>query len=277
MKKKLKCYKQRRAKQRKKRPRGYIRMQKILLVEDRPQRQANFLEKQQIDLSPFSDRLINCAEDEHKHLIEDINNGNIDWTQYSTIILHRSGFKPNILDLLKEVCKNNSIKLVFFSGGISSTFYTDTPYEFLQLNSKDLYTKNFKLFLETNVNNLLQLAYGKEWEVNILLNKLERINKFIENDKLNKNKDIEKVNKLIEEGKLNKDEGIERINKLIENREKVYFSSFSTEINIDLIQNLIQNLTIEVEKERDIIKVKELERIKKKILDKIKMKAILND
>ena len=245
MKKKLKRDKQRRAKQRKKRPRGYIRMQKILLVEDRPQRQANFLEKQQIDLSPFSDELINCAEDEHKYLIEDINNGNVDWTQYSTIILHRSGFKPNILDSLKEVCKNNSIKLVFFSGGISSTFYTDTPYEFLQLNSKDLYTKNLKLFLETNENNLLALAYGENWEINILLNKLEKINKFIEDNRLNGD------------------------------GENAYYSDFSEKINIDLLKKLIIDLPIE--EETTVIKVEDIEGISTKILNKIKMKAILND
>ena len=245
MKKKLKRDKHRRATQRKKRPRGYIRMQKILLVEDRPQRQANFLGKQQIDLSPFSDRLINCAEDEHKYLIKNIiDNGSIDWTQYSTIILHRSGFKSNVLDLLKEVCKNNSLKLVFFSGGISSTFYTDTPYEFLQLNSKDLYTKNLKLFLETNENNLLALAYGENCEINILLNKLEKINKFIEDNRLNGD------------------------------GENAYYSDFSEKINIDLLKKLIIDLPIE--EETTVIKVEDIEEISTKILNKIKMKDMLN-
>ncbi len=58
---------------------------------------------------------------------------------YSTIITHRSAFgsmDENILDLLKEYCAKNNIKLVFFSGGITSTYYSKTSYEFLLLNSK---------------------------------------------------------------------------------------------------------------------------------------------
>ena len=283
MKQKLKRDKQRRAKKREKRPRGYIVMKKILLVEDRPQRQQNFLEKQSIDLTKFTDRLVNCSEEVHQYLIEKIKTESIDWNQYSTIIIHRSGFSQEILDKLKEFCQTNSLKLVFFSGGISSTFYMVQPYEFLQLNSKELYTKNLKLFLETNENNLLQLAYGEEWEVNILLNKLEKINKFIENDKLDKG--IERINKFIKEQELNKDEDLEKINKFMEveklnkyeDIEKINFSHFSSEININLVKSLIKDLKIEVEEESDIIKVKELKRISKKILDEIKMKAILHD
>ena len=283
MKQKLKRDKQRRAKKREKRPRGYIVMKKILLVEDRPQRQQNFLEKQSIDLTQMHDRLVNCAEEVHQYLIEDIKNEDIDWNQYSTIIIHRSGFEQEILDKLKEFSQLNSLKLVFFSGAISSTFYMAQPYEFLQLNSKELYTKNLKLFLETNENNLLQLAYGEEWEVNILLNKLEKINKFIENDKLDKG--IERINKFIKEQELNKDEDLEKINKFMEveklnkyeDIEKINFSHFSSEININLVKSLIKDLKIEVEEESDIIKVKELKRISKKILDEIKMKAILHD
>ena len=118
------------------------------------------------------------------------------------------------------------------------------PYEFLQLNSKELYTKNLKLFLETNENNLLQLAYGEEWEVNILLNKLEKINKFIEDNKI--------------EG-----DGV-----------NAYYSEFSEKININLLQILIEDLSIK--EETTVIKIEEIERISKKILNKIKMKAILN-
>jgi len=247
MKQKLKRDKTRRTEKREKRPRGYIVMKKILLVEDRPKRQQNFLEKQVIDLTQMNDILVNCADEVHRHLIEDIKTETIDWNQYSTIIIHRSGFSQEILDKLKEFCKNNNttIKLVFFSGGISSTFYMAQPYEFLQLNSKELYTKNLKLFLETNGNNLLQLAYGEEWEVNRLLNKLEKINKFIEDNKI---------------------EG---------DGENAYYSEFSEKINSDLLQTLIEDLTIEAKD--TVIKIEEIERISKKILNKIKMKAILND
>ena len=244
MKQKLKRDRQRRNKQRKKRPVGYIKMKKILLVEDIPQRQANFLEKQGIDLLPFSDRLINCAEEKYYSIIDDIKNNNIDWTQYSTIMIHRSGFETNVLNSLKEVCENNSIQFVFFSGGVSSTFYTYKPYEFLQLNSKDLYTKNLKLFLETNKQNLLELAYGDKWKINILLNNLEKINKFIEDNKLNGN------------------------------QKEVLYSDFSTEIEIDLLKRFIENLPLK--EGMTTIEITVIEDISKKIVRKIKMKDILN-
>ena len=242
MKQKLKRDRQRRNKQRKKRPVGYIKMKKILLVEDIPQRQANFLEKQGIDLAPFSDRLINCAEEKYHSIIDDIQNNNIDWTQYSTIMIHRSGFETQ-REILKNICQENKIKLVFFSGGISSTFYTYTHYEFLQLNSKDLYTRNLKLFLETNEQNLLTLAYGDKWEINTLLNNLEKINKFIEDNRL---------------------------------KEQVLYIEFSTEMNSDLIEKLIEDSPIEAVKEGKI-SIKVIEDISEKILNKIKMKGILND
>ena len=243
MKQKLKRDRQRRNKQRNKRPIGYIKMKKILLVEDIPQRQANFLEKQGIDLLLFSDRLINCAEEKYHSIIDDIKNNNIDWTQYSTILIHRSGFETQ-REILKNICQENKIKLVFFSGGISSTFYTDKPYEFLQLNSKDLYTKNLELFLESNKNNLLELAYGDKWKINILLNNLEKINKFIEDNKLNGN------------------------------QEKVLYSDFSTEIEIDLLKRFIENLPLK--EGMTTIEITVIEDISKKIVRKIKMKDILN-
>jgi len=243
MKQKLNRDRERRTKQRKKRPVGYIKMKKILLVEDIPQRQSNFLEKQGIDLLPFSERLINCAEEQYHSLIDEIIENKIDWTQYSTIIIHRSGFETQ-REILKDICQENLIKLVFFSGGISSTFYTDKPYEFLQLNSKDLYTQNLKLFLESNEDNLLELAYGDKWEINILLNKLEKINKFIEDNKLNGN------------------------------QEKVLYSDFSIKINIDLLKKLIEDLPIE--DGMITIIVTDIEKISKKILSKIKMKDIIN-
>ena len=58
-----------------------------------------------------------------------------------------------------------------------------TPFESLSINSKELYGSNLELFLEdakeNKRSNLLLLAYGKNWELNILLNTLEKINIFL--------------------------------------------------------------------------------------------------
>ena len=59
------------------------------------------------------------------------------------------------------------------------------------LNSKSFYSQNLELFLEdakaSREENLLLLAYGKKWKINIILNTLAKINLFIAN---NINEDI---------------------------------------------------------------------------------------
>ncbi len=150
-------------------------MKKILLIEDRVERQERFSKDTGIRLDQYSAFLDNQTE---------INLSNLD--QYSTIIVHRSAFgdrEDNVLDLLKEHCTGNKTQLVFFSGGITSTYYSKSKYEFLLLNSKSFYSDNLKVFLEhikeKEYPNLLLLGYGKNWKVNLMLNTLEDINLFI--------------------------------------------------------------------------------------------------
>ncbi len=153
-------------------------MKKILLIEDRVERQENFSEDTGIKLSGYSEFLDNQTEIDLSNL-----NG------YSTIIVHRSAFgdrKDNVLDHLKSYCTDTKTNLVFFSGGITSTYYSKTKYEFLLLNSKSFYSSNLKLFLEfvkdEGYPNLLLLGYGRNWKINLMLNTLEKINLFISNN-----------------------------------------------------------------------------------------------
>jgi len=153
-------------------------VKKILLIEDRLERQIKFIEDTGIDLNKYSNIMDNQTSLD-KNLLK----------KYSTIITHRSAFgdsDDNVLDYLKKHCEETKTKLVFFSGGISSTYYSKTKYEFLLLNSKSFYNKNLELFLEdvkaSQKENLLLLAYGKKWKINILLNTLSKINLFINNN-----------------------------------------------------------------------------------------------
>jgi len=153
-------------------------MKKILLIEDRVERQEKFSEDTGIKLSDYSIFLDNQTEIDLSSL-----------GQYSTIIVHRSAFgnrKDNILDHLKSYCADTKTNLVFFSGGITSTYYSKTKYDFLLLNSKAFYSSNLKLFLEfvkeEGYPNLLLLGYGKNWKINLMLNTLEKINLFISNN-----------------------------------------------------------------------------------------------
>lgn len=159
-------------------------MKKILLIEDRVERQEIFKEETGIDVG-----LYNILDNQTSINMNELEN-------YSTIITHRSAFgsmDENILDLLKEYCSKNNTKLVFFSGGITSTYYSKTSYEFLLLNSKSFYSQNLKLFLDdavdNNDENLLLLAYGKNWKINLMLSVLSEVNLYISK---NKDKKIKK-------------------------------------------------------------------------------------
>ena len=178
-------------------------MKKILLIEDRVERQNKFTNETGISLDKYETFL-----DRRESLDKD------SLGEYSTIITHRSAFgesDENILDYLKKYCEVHQTKLVFFSGGISSIFYSKIKYEFLLLNSKSFYSKNLELFLDdfqkNQEPNILLLGYGKDWKTNILLNTLEKINLFISNN---------------------------------ETKERVKFNKFKTETKIENIEDMIE-------------------------------------
>jgi hypothetical protein len=159
-------------------------MKKILLIEDRPKRQKDFMNEVKIDLSDYSDILDNKINDEYNKFIEDIKKDTFDLTQYNIIIVHNSIFLNEnsfILGKLKKYCKSTNASLVLFSGNDDNT-YNNEEYEEVGLNSQDLYSKNLELFLnEYKKGNqyILILCYGNKWKANILLNGLEKINIYI--------------------------------------------------------------------------------------------------
>lgn len=159
----------------------------VLLIDDRTNRQVDFTRDTSIDLKQYEDIIDNVTGDDYHKLVERFSKQDIN-LNYAVIIVHRSAFgesQINILDKLKEYCEKTKTKLVFFSGGISSTFYLNNTFEFLLVNSKILYSENLKLFLDDcrkDEINILEIGYGTKWKLNILLNTLEKINKFIGNN-----------------------------------------------------------------------------------------------
>lgn len=161
-------------------------MKKILLIEDRIERLDKYIETTGFDIKTLD------VLEQRESL------GDVDLGEYSMIITHRSAYgdnDQNILDFLKKHCEETNTKLVFFSGGISSTFYSKSKFEFLLLNSQAFYSDNLQLFLNDAVKNeepnLLLLGYGENWKINIILNTLEKINLFISD---NEGKEIIKFN-----------------------------------------------------------------------------------
>lgn len=161
-------------------------MQKILLIEDRSERQKLFMSETDIDLSKHRDILDNAIDEKYDEIFFKLKDGSFDFENYSIIISHKSAFdKDNskIIEKLKSYCKAHKKPLVFFSGGIDENYYNKSEYELVLINSKTFYSQNIALFLEAFKNqneNILILPYGEKWKLNIALNVLEELNIFLQ-------------------------------------------------------------------------------------------------
>ncbi len=211
-------------------------MKKILLIEDRIERQVHFTEDTGINLKSYSDIIDNKIYFDKNEL-----------EKYSIIITHRSAFgdyEENILDYLKKYCEKTNTKLVFFSGGISATYYSKTKYEFLLLNSKSFYNKNLKLFLEDMKNrkeaNLLILAYGNNWRINMMLNTLAKINLFLDN-----NNSKEKV-------KFNNFKTVTKIENIDSFVDIQYPEVIKGGVLLEDLKNLASNITLTIRREVEL-------------------------
>lgn len=158
---------------------------KILLIEDRVTRQDFFLKKIAINLEEYSDILDNVIDDSYEELKEQMLHGSFNFEDYAFIISHKSAFENDnalIISKLQNYAREFEKTLIFFSGGISVNYYSNSEFESLELNSETFYSNNLKLFLDSyraGNENILMLSYGKNWELNIVSNTLEKTNLFL--------------------------------------------------------------------------------------------------
>ena len=185
---------------------------KALLIEDRKERQKLFIEKFSINLEDYKDILTNGVDEKYQEIYESIKNENYEiLKEFDVIISHKSAFgddNSRIIYRLEKFSKENNKKLVFFSGGIDAVYYDkEDEFEYMELNSMLFYGENLELFLnefKENRVNILILAYGKKWKLNIFIEVLDKMAKYIE--ELNKEKvlfktfyretDLEKIENL---------------------------------------------------------------------------------
>jgi hypothetical protein len=144
---------------------------KIAIIEDRLARLEQFTDfelKQCRSVTIITglefDNLIVCLKSNKTERLD----------QYECIASHRSALSNEERDTLKEYCRIKRKPLIFFSGGITSSVLKDLDFPFLHINSKDFYSENLKMFIETfeegNSINLLVLQFGKKWKLSLLLN-----------------------------------------------------------------------------------------------------------
>jgi len=166
-------------------------MKKILLIEDRQERQQRFTNQTNINLNDYSDILDNKIAQAYDDIYDNLKDGKFDFHDYVMVIAHKSAFNGDtqkVLYGIENECKSRTISLVLFSGGITANYYEEEKnFKKLELNSKDFYSQNLKMFLENYKKNekteLLMLSYGEKWKLDIVLNCMEKINIFIETHK----------------------------------------------------------------------------------------------
>jgi len=219
---------------------------KIMLIDDRTERQTKFHEKTSISFDKYSKILDNFTAKSYEELLEKFRKNDFEiLNKYEVIITHRSAFgdlNGQVINTFKEFCRQEKKSLVFFSGGISSVSIKNLPFEHLLLNSKNFYSDNLELFLELSKNNkpnLLILAFGENWKINLLLNSLEKMNVFI--------------------GK----------NNFAEN---ITYEEFEDEVHIDLIRDFL----IFEQPTNDFLKMQDFKKLTKDLTNQIKQQVVIN-
>ena len=168
---------------------------KILLIEDRRQRQDTFIKESKMNFNDYEDVLVNIVGDNYTVLSNQFKDNkkieNLD--NYAVIVSHKSAFEDentSVSAKLERYCKEHKKVLVWFSGGIDTNYYTEeNGYELLEINSMTLYSENLQMFLDDfrygGINPLI-LGYGYKWKLNIVLNALEGLNLFMQKEKKEK-------------------------------------------------------------------------------------------
>lgn len=143
---------------------------KIAIIEDRIERLNQFA---LFDLHAKENVTIISGE-AIGHLILNIVDGNMEeLARYDCLAFHKSMLKTEVRDVVYGFCNSSKKALVYFSGSISASIYKDNEFPFLQINSKDFYSRNLEIFIEnfeqSSEVNLLILQFGNRWKLALLL------------------------------------------------------------------------------------------------------------
>ncbi|WP_457746329.1 hypothetical protein [Sulfurimonas sp.] len=162
-------------------------MKRVLLIEDRYQRQEKFQEILGIDLENYEDVLDNAIYERYDEVYELLKNQIFDFSSYDVVVVHKSAFSDDnskVTAYIERKCKEKSIILIYFSGGIDANFYqNEGDFELFEVNSKTLYSTNLTLFLEACRKDIVKpgmILYGEHWNINVLCNILSELNVYIE-------------------------------------------------------------------------------------------------
>ncbi len=148
---------------------------RVILIEDRIVRKDLFLSRSEIDFTKY-DFFREVSPMEFTQLKSDLKTGDLSFFKDCDVILtHKSAFTLNEQDVLSALGKS----VVYFSGGISQSFYLEFPSPTLHINSSEFYSSNLVHFLEriatTGEIEMLILQFGDKWKLNLLLNLRDKL------------------------------------------------------------------------------------------------------
>jgi hypothetical protein len=217
---------------------------KILLIEDRIVRKELFVQRSNIDLNQYL-FLKQASAEEYKDIKSKLKNADTSiFNGIDLIITHKSAFTINEQDILASVGK----PIIYFSGGISQSFYSEFPVPCLHINSSDFYGQNLIQFLNhvnlTGELELLILQFGANWRLNLLLNTRDKLNQLLYR---NSKSDLfpedfntifsSKISSIIFSNVLK--EGIDDLlNRGLKNNEANRIKAIMSELNLEIQSNL---------------------------------------
>lgn len=153
---------------------------RIVLVEDRVERQKKFALEYAIDLNvqPYLKNICGGQEfDDFKQLISEKKA----FDSFDVIMIHRSALTTNERQILVEKLNENEKILVFFSGGISSISLQEFKKgKLLTINVKDFYNGHLVNVVNELPFNVYRLAFGNYWQINMEAVFLENLSYYIE-------------------------------------------------------------------------------------------------
>jgi hypothetical protein len=163
-------------------------MNEIILIEDRPGRQRQFLADKQFRMLSEKPYLNMPKEEICRKFIDEINSKNTEsLLRYSLVIIHRSSLERDGLKAIDNLCNAQKIDLIIFSGGLSQLIYAREKYQSLSLNSKEFYNKHLISFLDKysqeKTTSLLELVYQSNWKLELLMrHRLLKTKELLEED-----------------------------------------------------------------------------------------------
>lgn len=213
-------------------------MKRILFIEDRVERMKKFSPMNLFENKHI--QVITGLEYDHFVLKLDKNDLNSLFGDFECIISHKSALDLSQRGRIKNYCETEKKSLIFFSGGISYSFYSDKNFPYLNINANDFYSDKLKLFLDeydtTEKVNMPILQFGKNWELNKLLNFRNDLVKRSNEETIKRVRDLNIDEKLKQE--LNKLTNVEFINNEFAHIEKQQIKIIRTSID-QLIHELI--------------------------------------